>query len=190
MSCSASTEERQNLKPQVWGFYAWMFLYSVALGYPNNPTEDEKMAAKNTIQSLRYLLPCHACREHFSKELSTRSLDDALKCSESFVNFLCNLENSVNERIGGPIRTCEESLVRLFNASEKKQKVARMRAVSSKQYWHLIWIIILVALVSVICTWAIMRTGNSSSGSSSNINSRRYSSSDTQFLYVPQIQPK
>jgi hypothetical protein len=179
MSCSGSTEERQNLKPQVWGFYAWMFLYSVALGYPNNPTDDEKRAAKTTIESLRYLLPCYTCREHFSNELSSRSLDDALRCSESFVIFLCDLENSVNERIGGPRRTCEESLVRLFNASEKKQKVSRMRAVNSNQYWHLIWIIIVVALVSVIFTWAIMRTRGSSS------NSHRYSNSDTKFIYVP-----
>ncbi len=151
MVCSSSAvpDKRRNLKPQVWGKNAWMFLYSVALGYPNDPTNAEKRAAKQMVESLQYMLPCHACRDNFVREIDAAPIDDALKCSDSFVEYLCKLENSVSARTGGPQRTCAQSVSRLFEAPPRK---------NGGQYWHLVWIVLLVAAVSVICTWAITRT--------------------------------
>jgi len=56
---------RNNLLPTVWGPKGWFFLDSIALGYPENPSDDEKLAAKNMINSLQHLLPCYGCRVHF-----------------------------------------------------------------------------------------------------------------------------
>ena len=61
--------KRNALSPLVWGPKTWFFLESVALGYPEKPTDDEKEAAKKLLTSLQYLLPCGTCRYHFQEFL-------------------------------------------------------------------------------------------------------------------------
>ena len=50
--------ERLNLKPSYWGGPAWTFLYSVAEGYGNYPTMEEKREMYKFISSLNTALPC------------------------------------------------------------------------------------------------------------------------------------
>ena len=47
---------RQNLNPNIWGPHAWFFLESIAIGYPDNPTKEEKIKAKNFFLLLESLL--------------------------------------------------------------------------------------------------------------------------------------
>ena len=47
-----------NLDPDIWGPPTWIFLHSLAFGYPKNPTKAVKYETKRLIESLKYnLLP-------------------------------------------------------------------------------------------------------------------------------------
>lgn len=157
MVCSSNghPEQRRNLKPQVWGKHAWMFLYAVAMGYPNDPTPADRDAAKDMIESLQYLLPCHSCRQNFVNEMQENPIDEALDCSDSFTRYIFRLENIVSARTGGTVRTFDEAIGRVYSDAYGKR---RRKDMCPKQYWHLVWIVLVVATVISVCTWALTRS--------------------------------
>ena len=46
------------MRPEIWGPHAWIFLHSVTLEYPDNPTDEDKQNMINFIDSLGNVLPC------------------------------------------------------------------------------------------------------------------------------------
>lgn len=101
--------KRNALAPVVWGPRAWFFLESIALGYPEEPSDDEKEAIKNLILSLEYLLPCGTCRHHYGdylqKYIETYSLDKVVEDRYSLITFIIDLHNDVRIRNGQTPRT-------------------------------------------------------------------------------------
>jgi hypothetical protein len=84
-----------------WGPAAWKFLHSVTFSYPDAPTIHEQMEAENLFTSLRTLLPCEACREHYESEISVNPPDTRSRATLSA--WLVDLHNRVNVRLGKPI---------------------------------------------------------------------------------------
>jgi hypothetical protein len=101
---------RVNLSPTHWGPKTWFFLESAAIGYPSNPTEDEKNSAKNLLLSLKDLLPCLSCRINYANYLeeNINYLDDAVKDRDSLFDFIIKLHNDVRVRNGQKERSVEE----------------------------------------------------------------------------------
>jgi len=91
--------DRINLSPTIWGPKTWFFLDSTALGYPSNPSEEEKTSAKNLLLSLKDLLPCGGCRdnykEYLNNYLNTNTLDDVVKDKSTFIDFIVKVHNDV-----------------------------------------------------------------------------------------------
>ena len=91
--------KRNNLSPVVWGPKTWFFLESAALGYPEEPSDDEKHSAKELIIGLQHLLPCHACRVHYSEYLhgyiKHTSVDEIVKNRNSFIEYIVAVHNNV-----------------------------------------------------------------------------------------------
>ena len=104
--------KRNALAPVVWGPRAWFFLESIALGYPEEPTDDEKESIKNLIISLEYLLPCGICRHHYGeylkKYLKNNGLDSVVEDRYSLITFFIELHNDVRIRNGQTPRTVGE----------------------------------------------------------------------------------
>ena len=106
--------KRNALSPLVWGPKTWFFLESVALGYPENPSDDEKEAAIKLITSLEYLLPCGTCRYHFGDFLkkyqhkNSLTLGDIVADRYAFITFLIESHNAVRIRNGSAPRTVGE----------------------------------------------------------------------------------
>jgi len=96
--------KRNALSPIVWGPRAWFFLESIALGYPEEPTNDEKEAIKNVILSLEYLLPCGVCRYHYGEYLKNylknNKLDTVVEDRYSLITFFIELHNDIRIRNG------------------------------------------------------------------------------------------
>jgi len=96
--------ERINLTPGVWGPKTWFFLDSMAMGYPENPTDDEKLSAKNLILSLKDLLPCFGCRVNYANYLkqytNTDPLDKIVERRGSLIEFIIAVHNDVRVRSG------------------------------------------------------------------------------------------
>ena len=54
-----------SLQPQIWGPHGWKFIHYVSLGYPENPTINDKNFYKNFYYSLQDVLPCEKCRINY-----------------------------------------------------------------------------------------------------------------------------
>jgi hypothetical protein len=106
---------RVNLSPLHWGPKTWFFLESAAIAYPTNPTDDEKIAAKNLILSLKELLPCLNCRLNYASFLDENIkgnnldyLDEIVKNRENFVTFIIGVHNDVRIKNGQEGRSMEQ----------------------------------------------------------------------------------
>jgi len=106
---------RVNLSPLHWGPKTWFFLESVAIAYPTNPTDDEKMAAKNLILSLKELLPCLNCRLNYASYLDENIkgndldyFDEIVKNRETFITFIVGVHNDVRIRNGQEGRSMDQ----------------------------------------------------------------------------------
>ena len=85
------------MKPEVWGPHAWIFLHSITLEYPNNPTNEDKLNIKNFFNSVGLVLPCQKCRLNFNSHLKKYPLTDkVLESKSSLVKWMIDIHNCVN----------------------------------------------------------------------------------------------
>ena len=91
------------MNPKIWGPPGWIFLHSIAYGYPNNPTPEEKKAAINFLNSLGHMLPCKTCSELYKKDLvlfkKTNELKEAVENKTNLIKFINLIHNKVNENL-------------------------------------------------------------------------------------------
>ena len=82
------------MKNSQWGPSAWLFLHSITFQYPENPTEQDKNNYKLFFDSLKNVLPCPKCREHYMKNIQISPIN--LESRGSLIQWLIELHNSVN----------------------------------------------------------------------------------------------
>jgi hypothetical protein len=86
------------MQPEIWGKYLWMMIHIVALGYPNEPTEDDKINYKIFYEHLSTILPCYSCAEHYKKHIEKNPLtNDVMKDTKSLFNWTVDMHNVVNK---------------------------------------------------------------------------------------------
>lgn len=103
------------MRPEIWGPHAWIMLHSITLGYPDNPSQNDKINMLNFINSLSYVLPCEKCRINLSKHLQSHRLDDnVLSSRKNLVNWMIDIHNEVNRENNKPILTHEEALTKIL----------------------------------------------------------------------------
>lgn len=167
MSCTSSAP-RLNLQPTMWGPYAWMFLYTMALGYPNTPSDMDKQAFKDFIYALPNLLPCEMCRHNLSTklrgELGGNRLDDAVMCSEKLVRYVYDLESAVAQTTGKAMKPFPDVVRSVMSNSYKQASpmgggtIARastdVNEDMKKRQMTLLWILLPVSVVATfLATW-------------------------------------
>ncbi len=95
------------MNPNIWGPHAWVFLHSITMSYPDNPSSEEKQAAKNFVSSLEYLLPCTQCKENFTshvKKVSEKTFDS----KKNFFEWFVDVHNNINKHHGKKTYTYKE----------------------------------------------------------------------------------
>lgn len=99
------------LNPQVWGKNAWHFIHYVALAYPDNPTEQDKLEYRKFLESLQTVLPCAICAANFRKKMETYppNLDNR----QSFFEWTVDIHNKVNEYNHKSILSYDEAMAEL-----------------------------------------------------------------------------
>ena len=96
--------------PDKWGPHVWQALHYITLGYPNNPTQDQKLKYKIFFILLKDTLPCAVCANHYAENLKKKPLtDDDLANKEALVKWLIDFHNVVNEMKEKPIIKYEEA---------------------------------------------------------------------------------
>lgn len=85
---------------QSWGPAGWVYLKSVALTFPKNPTAEEQQQYYGFFMAAGHTLPCIRCRMHYLETWNRVPID--MSSRRSVAEWIHNLENEVNERNGKP----------------------------------------------------------------------------------------
>ena len=93
----APFQSKDGFQTKVWGAPLWMVLHIISLNY----TPEKKEGYKRFYTSLKYVLPCGACRENYKRILKTKlPLDDnVFKCRKSMAMWTFLLHNQVQKDI-------------------------------------------------------------------------------------------
>ena len=94
------------MEPKIWGKHAWLFLHTITLNYPDEPTLSDKQNYKSFFESLIDILPCPTCREHYEENIKNNPIQ--LNSKEDLVRWLIKIHNNVNERKNKPTLSYEE----------------------------------------------------------------------------------
>jgi hypothetical protein len=127
----------------IWGKHVWKALHYIALGYPNNPTNEQKEDYKTFYLLLKTVLPCKICRDHYVDNLINLPLnDDALKDKDSLIKWSINLHNLINQQLGNPILSYENALNEL-----KSYETCHLNTSNNYNYNYLILLFITILLI-------------------------------------------
>ena len=100
-----------NLGPNVWGPYGWKFLHFITIGYPENPSNQDKLNYKNFFHSLGNVIPCPTCAQHYKQHLNMYPLtDNILSNKKNVINWLIDVHNEVNKSLNKRTYTYDEGI--------------------------------------------------------------------------------
>jgi hypothetical protein len=100
-----------HLPPDSWGPFFWHTIHIVALGYPaQEPSYGYKKAAKDFYESLKFLIPCPVCRDHYNTHLEKYPLTPHLDRRQDLFRWTILLHNEVNKSLNKPELTEAEVL--------------------------------------------------------------------------------
>ena len=86
----------------LWGPSAWIFIESVAYGYPIEPTQDHKNNYRQFYESIGDVLPCKYCRESYKQFITTgdtKITDDVFKNRNTLTEWIYNIHEKVNNKL-------------------------------------------------------------------------------------------
>lgn len=83
-----------------WGPDGWRLLHSVARGYPDSPTNQDRLLYKAFYNSLKYILPCIYCRMSLTQYTTELPLtDNYLANSRELSRWIYLIHNKVNAKL-------------------------------------------------------------------------------------------
>jgi len=87
------------MDPNIWGPSAWVFLHTITLTYPHNPTNQDKKNYKLFFYNLANVLPCTYCSHNYSIHLKQLPIDSFLANKKSLVQWLLQIHNLTNNNL-------------------------------------------------------------------------------------------
>ena len=89
-----------HIPPEVWGPFFWHTIHIAALGYSQEPNYSEKKAMKEFLESLKTIIPCPICRNHYISHLAKTPLGPSLDSRKDLFRWTIDLHNEVNKMLG------------------------------------------------------------------------------------------
>lgn len=90
--------------PQYWGPPGWIFLQSIAMTYPDNPTAQDKQNYQLYFSLLQNVLPCDKCKINYASHLKLHPLDAKVMSSRlNLMMWLVDIHNEVNKLNNKPM---------------------------------------------------------------------------------------
>ena len=85
------------MDPEIWGSHAWIFLHTITLNYPKNPTLYDKKIYKNFFENLDKILPCTWCAHNYRIHMNKYPIQNYLGTKKNLVKWLIIMHNEVNK---------------------------------------------------------------------------------------------
>lgn len=127
-------------QPKIWGKYFWYTIHYIALGFPDDATDEDKDEYKNFFVNLHQVIPCYKCSVNYIKHLHERPLEyKDLQNSRTLFKWTVDIHNIVNKNLKKRIISIEEATI-LFSKNNFQK--------NSNDYIYITLIVILVTLLS------------------------------------------
>lgn len=153
------------MEPHIWGKHAWIFLHSVTMTYPDDPSNEDKKIYKNFFESLDKILPCIICRVNYKKHINNVPIDNFLHSRRSIVEWLINIHNQTNTMLNKPTIEYDE-VINNFKKLYKKDNIngeeiikTTIKSTSNLNNSNVYLCIIMILLIIIaILVWNLLRT--------------------------------
>ena len=114
------------IQPDIWGPHGWKFMHYISLGYPMNPSENDKLNYKNFYYSLQYVLPCEKCQINYRRNILENPIDKFLKDRKSLTKWVIDIHNKVNQETNKPIYDYEEAILLYKNQKNTNEYLLKI----------------------------------------------------------------
>jgi hypothetical protein len=128
-----------SIGPTVWGPVTWQSMHYISLGYPIDPTPEQKEIYKNYYLSYQIILPCSVCANHYKENLKKVPLtDDILSTRDKLIQWVIDIHNEVNIIKNKKVLSYEEayndinSLTKICNHKASKKSLKNNKLLTSK----------------------------------------------------------
>ena len=108
------------MEPKIWGPSGWLFLHTITLNYPHNPTIYDKEHYKNFFLNLQNVLPCRYCSHNYKLHLKKYPIDKYLNSKKNLIQWLIHIHNEVNIIFNKKTITYSEFILIYKNIYNKK----------------------------------------------------------------------
>ena len=104
------------LGPNIWGPHLWKALHMISVGYPNEPSYEQKQNYKKFFENFYHIIPCSICSNNYKRHLVELPItDDTMKNRQNLANWLINIHNIVNKEQGKNVIEPDDALLLIFN---------------------------------------------------------------------------
>lgn len=110
-----------HIPPEVWGPFFWHTIHITALGYPSEPSYNHKKSAKDFYESLKLLIPCPVCSEHYITHMKKYPITPHLDRREDLFRWTLLLHNEVNKSLDKAPLTYSEVIKYYERLGERKR---------------------------------------------------------------------
>lgn len=135
------------MEPNVWGPHTWIFLHTITLNYPDNPTKLDKINMMEFFNNLSNILPCEKCALHFKENLKRYPISKSLESREQLVKWLIDIHNEVNKITGKreySYKEVNDYYLKLYSSGEMDMRLIKKKKNSNIFYILFISLIIII----------------------------------------------
>ena len=121
------------MQPYIWGKYLWTSIHFISLGYPDAPSEQNKIDYKSFFENLYKVLPCSLCSMNYVDHLKQLPLTDEIMADKrSLFKWTVDIHNLVNDSLNKKKMTYAEAF-QLYSIIHEKRNDEMSRCLSSLQ---------------------------------------------------------
>lgn len=144
-----------NLGPNVWGPHLWKALHMITVGYPNEPTDEQKKNYKHFFENLHFVIPCSICANHYKEHLKELPLtDEIMKNRMNLSHWLIDVHNIVNKLGNKKQWSYDDALLHIFNNYKENENFSEEKNTKSESSSYPLWG--LIAVLAILVTIAVV----------------------------------
>ena len=139
--------------PDIWGPHGWKFLHFVTLGYPPNPTEQDKETYRQFFLLFAQVIPCGICANHFKENLKKHPLNDEVMSNKNnLIHWGIKMHNEVNRVNGKEEYSFDQGVQMILDGSMPYNcsKKSSFETFSNTVNYEWIIIIILIGIIILL----------------------------------------
>ena len=142
----------------IWGPPFWFTLHTISLNYPDNPTYIMRQQHLLFFESLKTILPCSICRNHFKEFLQKQPISPYLDNKKSLKRWVLDCHNNVNKLTNKKIwsiKDMENHYDNIYNNKEnfKCNFVIKEKGKKKFRYNTVSNILIIILFIIIFCLY-------------------------------------